>query len=64
MKLKDPHFNNVLQKKKIYEIRLYDEKRKNMNIVMIKELIFQLEVVLQEILFGILRKKKVTNGIG
>lgn len=32
MKLKDPHFNNVLQKKKIYEIRLYDEKRKNMNI--------------------------------
>ena len=32
MKLKDPHFRNVLEGKKIYELRLYDEKRKTMNI--------------------------------
>ena len=32
MKLKDPYFRNVLEGKKIYELRLYDEKRKAMNI--------------------------------
>tara|TARA_B100000886_G_scaffold332224_1_gene284687 strand:+ start:164 stop:544 length:381 start_codon:yes stop_codon:yes gene_type:complete len=32
MKLKDPHFRNVLEGKKIYELRLYDEKRKAMNV--------------------------------
>ena len=32
MKLKDPHFRNVLEGKKIYELRLYDEKRKAIKI--------------------------------
>ena len=31
-KLKDPHFDDIKNKKKIYEIRVYDEKRRKMHI--------------------------------